>query len=258
MADSVIIGNLRHEKLLKAVNESGYVSVEDLAELLDVSAQTIRRDIKKLSELKLLVRHHGGAGRNASVVSSSYMPQGASDTDEKEAIGAAIADYIPNNCSVFLTIGSTTEVIAKHLLKREGLRVITNSLRVANVLYQKADFNVMVPGGKLRSTNSGIVGTTALDFVSRFRVDYLITSCGSIEADGTMLDYDFNEVVVVQSMMKTARNILLAVDSSKYQTRAAVEVGHLKDVTALFTDQAPPPDIAAHLHQHDVKLKLVS
>ncbi|OKL45816.1 DeoR/GlpR family DNA-binding transcription regulator [Pseudovibrio exalbescens] len=257
MPDAVIVGNLRHEKLIKEVNDKGYVSVEELAELLDVSAQTIRRDIKKLSEQKLVVRHHGGAGRSSSVVNLDYAVRQVSETEEKEAIGAAIAEHIPDNSSVFISIGTTTEIIAKHLLKKQGLRVITNSLRVANVLYQKNDFNVMVPGGKLRSTNGGIVGSTALEFVNHFRVDYLITSCGSIDTDGTLLDYDFNEVVVVQSMMKTARNVFIAADSTKFSTTAAVEVGHIKNATALFTDATPPADINMQLTQHGVKLVIV-
>ncbi|MCG7588687.1 DeoR/GlpR family DNA-binding transcription regulator, partial [Photobacterium sp. OFAV2-7] len=219
--------------------------------------QTVRRDIKKLSELKLLIRHHGGAGRCSSVLNLDYEVRQDSEIKEKEDIGAAIADYIPDNSTVFVTIGTTTEIIAKHLMKRKGLRVITNSLRVANVLYGKKDFDVMVPGGKLRSHNSGIVGSTALDFVRRFRVDYLITSLGSIDTDGTMLDYDFNEVNIVQTMMRTARNIYVAADSTKFSTTAAVEIGNIKDISALFTDKQPPADLNIMLKQNNVKVVVV-
>ena len=257
MQDAVIVGNPRHDKLLQEVNEKGYVSVEELTELLDVSAQTIRRDIKKLSDQKLLIRHHGGAARNSSVVNLDYAVRQVSETEEKEAIGQAIVQQIPDNSSVFLAIGTTTEIIAKHLLQRQGLQVITNSMRVANVLYQKKDFNVMVPGGKLRSVNGGILGSTALEFVNNFRVDYLITSCGSIDSDGTLLDYEFNEVIMVQSMMKTARNVFIAADSTKFNTTATVELGHIRNATALFTDANPPSDIRMQLEQHGVKLFVV-
>lgn len=257
MPDAVIVGNPRHDRLLKEVNEKGYVSVEELTELLDVSAQTIRRDIKKLSDQKLLIRHHGGAARSSSVVNLDYAVRQVSETEEKDAIGRAIVEQIPDNCSVFISIGTTTEIIAKHLLQRQGLQVITNSLRVANVLYQKSDFNVMVPGGKLRNTNGGILGSTALEFVNHFRVDYLITSCGCIDSDGTMLDYEFNEVIMVQSMMKTARNVFIAADATKFSTTATIEIGNIRNATALFTDQIPPSDIRMLLDQHGVKLFVV-
>ena len=257
MQDAVIVGNPRHDRLLKEVNEKGYVSVEELTELLDVSAQTIRRDIKKLSDQKLLIRHHGGAARNSSVVNLDYAVRQISETEQKEAIGRAIVELIPDNSSVFLTIGTTTEIIARHLMQRHGLQVITNSLRVANILYQKQDFNVMVPGGKLRSFNGGIIGSTALDFVKHFRVDYLIASCGSIDNDGTLLDYEFNEVTMVQAIMKTARNVFIAADSTKFATTATIELGHIRDATALFTDATPPADIKMHLDQHGVALHIV-
>lgn len=254
MSDAVIVGTPRQDKLLREVNERGYISVEELTELLDVSAQTIRRDIKKLSDQKLLIRHHGGAARNSSVLNLDYAVRQTSETEEKEAIGEAIAAQIPDNSSVFISIGTTTETIAKHLLHKNGLQIITNSLRVANVLYQNPDFNVMVPCGKLRSTNGGILGSTALDFINHFRVDYLITSCGSIDSDGTLLDYEFNEVIMVQSMMKTARKVFIAADSTKFSTTATVEMGHIKNISALFTDSQPPADIRMQLELNGVKL----
>ena len=257
MVDAVIIGNPRHERLVNYINDKGYASVEELATQLDVSAQTIRRDIKRLALQKLLIRHHGGAGRCSSVVNLDYEVRQVSETEEKEAIAEAIAAAVTDNSTVFVSIGSTTEIIANHLLKRSGLRVITNSLRVANVLYSKPDFDVMVPGGKLRHNNSGIIGTMALDFVQKFRVDYLITSLGSIDTDGTMLDYDFNEVAIVQAVMKTARNTFIAADSTKFTTTAAVEIGNLKDVTALFTDKEPPADLKKLLVTNNVQLNVI-
>ncbi len=255
MTDTVITGNPRHDKLLKLVNDNGYVSVEELSEIFEVSTQTIRRDIKKLSEEKLLVRHHGGAGRSSSVVNLDYDVRQVSETEEKEAIAAAVADYISDNCTVFLTIGTTTEIIAKHLLKKKGLRVITNSLKVASILYAKPDFDVMVTGGMAQSHNGGIVGPATMEFVKRFRVDYLITSIGSIDDDGTLLDYDFSEVSVVQSVMKTARNVLIAADSTKFSTTAAVELCTIEDISMLFTDQVPNKKVSNLLKVHDVVVK---
>lgn len=256
MNDTVMTGNPRHDELLQLVNETGYVSVEELAERLSVSTQTIRRDIKKLSDDKLLVRHHGGAGRSSSVVNLDYNVRQSTQTQEKEAIGQKIADYVHDNSTIFLTIGTTTEIIAKHLLQKSGLRIITNSINVAAILYSKPDFDVMITGGMLQAHNGGVIGPTVTEFVKKFRVDYLITSCGSVEEDGALLDYDFSEVAVVQTVMSNARNILIAADSTKWNTSAAIELGNLKEMSALFTDTVPSKPTRSLLEANDVELHI--
>ncbi|MCV5887317.1 DeoR family transcriptional regulator, partial [Escherichia coli] len=92
---------------------------------------------------------------------------------------------------------------------RRDLRIITNSLRVAQILYKNQDIEVMVPGGTLRAHNGGIIGPGAVDFIESFRADYLITSIGAIEHDGTLLEFDVNEALVARTMIKHARNTLL-------------------------------------------------
>lgn len=248
--------NPRQDKLLKLVIDKGYCTVEELAEVLDVSTQTIRRDIKKLSDERLLVRHHGGASSPSSTVNLDYEIRKVSETDEKNAIGARIADMIPDNSTVFLTIGSTTEIIASHLAKRNNLQVITNSLRVANVLHSNKSFDVLIPSGKIRASNGGIIGTETLDFIKNFRFDYMITSAGSIDQDGTLLEYDLNETAVAQAVMKSARNVFVALDSTKYVPKGSIELGNIKQATVFFTDTAPPADIQSVMDAGNVKLEI--
>ncbi|MFC1233905.1 DeoR/GlpR family DNA-binding transcription regulator [Vibrio sp. F74] len=248
--------NPRQDKLLQLVIDKGYCTVEDLAETLQVSTQTIRRDIKKLSDERLIVRHHGGASSPSSTVNLDYEIRKVSETDEKNAIGERIADMVPDNSTVFLTIGTTAEIIATHLLKKSNLQIITNSLRVANVLHSNKSFDVLIPSGKIRATNGGIVGTEALDFINHFRFDYLITSAGSIDSDGTLLEYDLNETAVAQSVMKSARNVFVALDSTKYTPKGSIELGHIREATVFFTDEQPPAYIQEVLNQTNVRLEV--
>ncbi|WED29486.1 DeoR/GlpR family DNA-binding transcription regulator [Vibrio sp. DW001] len=248
--------NPRQDKLLQLVIDKGYCTVEDLAETLQVSTQTIRRDIKKLSDERLIVRHHGGASSPSSTVNLDYEIRKVSETDEKNAIGERIANMVPDNSTVFLTIGTTAEIIATHLLKKSNLQIITNSLRVANVLHSNKSFDVLIPSGKIRATNGGIVGTEALDFINHFRFDYLITSAGSIDSDGTLLEYDLNETAVAQSVMKSARNVFVALDSTKYTPKGSIELGHIREATVFFTDEQPPAYIQEVLNQTNVRLEV--
>ncbi|ENA0611402.1 DeoR/GlpR transcriptional regulator [Enterobacter bugandensis] len=239
MSLTELTGNPRHDHLLRLIADRGYMNIDELAQLLDVSTQTIRRDIRKLSQQGLITRHHGGAGRASSVVNTAFEQREVSLTKEKQAIAEAIADYIPDGSTIFITIGTTVEHIARALLHHNHLRVITNSLRVAHILYKNPRFEVMVPGGTLRPHNGGIIGSSATTFVSGFRADYLVTSLGAIEADGTMMEFDVNEANVVKMMIAHSRHILLAADHTKYHASAAVEIGNISLASALFTDEKP-------------------
>ncbi len=229
--------NPRQDKLIKLVIDKGYYTVEELAEKLDVSTQTIRRDIKKLSEQRLLVRHHGGASSPATKTNLDYEVRKVSETDQKRAIGKAIAELIPDNSTIFITIGTTAEVIASELLEKNNLQIITNSLRVANVLHGNKSFDVLIPSGKVKAFNGGIVGTEALDFISNFRFDYLITSAASLDVDGTLLEYDLNETMITQTVMKSARHVIVGLDSTKMIPKGSIELGNITDATYLFTDK---------------------
>ncbi|OWF72247.1 DeoR family transcriptional regulator [Yersinia frederiksenii] len=111
----------------------------------------------------------------------------------------------------------------------------------------------MVPGGTLRPNNGGIIGPSAVSFVEGFHADYLITSMGAIDPDGSLLEFDVNEARVVKAMMAHARHILLAADHTKFHASAAVEIGNVARATALFTN-APPTQLAEILQQQQVEV----
>ena len=244
----------RHDAIIELVKVQGYVSTEELVEHFSVSPQTIRRDLNDLAEQKMILRHHGGAGRASSVVNTAFEQREVSQTEEKKAIAEAVADYIPDGSTIFITIGTTVEHVARALLNHNHLRIITNSLRVAHILYHNPRFEVMVPGGMLRSHNSGIIGPSAAAFVANFRADYLVTSVGAIENDGALLEFDVNEASVVKTMIAHSRSILLAADHTKYHASAAVEIGNVAQVTALFTDEYPPAALKARLQDSQVEI----
>jgi len=254
MSLTELTGNPRHDRLLELIAERGYMNIDELAQLLEVSTQTIRRDIRKLSEQGLITRHHGGAGRASSVFNVAFEQREVSMTHEKIAIAEAIADYIPDGSTIFITIGTTVEHVARALANHHRLRIITNSLRVAHILYKNTQFEVMVPGGTLRPHNGGIVGPAATTFVEGFRADYLITSVGAIEPDGALLDFDVNEVSVVKAMMAHSRHVLLAADHTKFHASAAVEIGNTRQITALFTDLQPDERLQSLLKQQQIEV----
>ena len=124
----------------------------------------MRRDIRKLSEQGLITRHHGGAGRVSSVMNTALNSESC-PLPRKEAIAEAVADYLPERCTVFITIEHNGgKPSHETLLNRRDLRIITNSLRVAQILYKNQDREVAV---ELRAFHGGIVGRGAVNFIMK-------------------------------------------------------------------------------------------
>ena len=249
--------NPRQIKLLDVVRTHGSASVEQLADKLEVTLQTVRRDVQRLAEAGLLTRFHGGVRVPSSTVENiAHQQRESLHAEGKARIARAVAKRIPNGCSLILNIGTTTEAVAKSLLHHKGLRVITNNLNVAAILCGNTDCEVIVAGGVVRPRDRGIVGEAAVDFIRQFRVDIAVIGISGIEPDGSLRDFDYREVKVAQTIIAHAREVWLAADSSKFNRPAMVELARLSQINRLFTDQAPPEPFPALLEEAGVSCEV--
>ncbi|SEP16451.1 DeoR family transcriptional regulator [Aquisalimonas asiatica] len=244
----------RQERIMERVRKDGFVAIDGLAEEYEVTPQTIRRDINQLCAAGLLRRHHGGAGLPSSVENVAYRARKVMQLDAKQGIARTLAAQVPDQASLFITLGTTNEEIAKALLHHDGLRIITNNLNVATILTNNPTFEIILAGGVVRPGDRGITGEATIDFMRQFRVDYGITGISGIDADGTLLDFDYREVRVVQAIMAQARQFWLAADYSKFGRSAMVELGHLRELDALFTDRQPPEAWLQQLRDAQVRI----
>ncbi len=246
----------RNDEILAQVRRRGFVTIDDLARHFDVTPQTIRRDINGLCEQGLLRRYHGGAGLPSNVENVTYDNRRILQRDAKRLIAAMVVRHIPDKSSVFINIGTTTEAVAETLLARDSLRVITNNLNVASVLSAREDFQVVIAGGIVRSRDRAIIGEATLDFIQQFRVEFAIIGISGIDLDGTLLDFDYREVRVAQAIIANSRRVFLVTDHSKFGRNAMVRLGNISQMSALFTDRPPPPEIREILDAHGVQLVL--
>ncbi|WP_249383872.1 DeoR family transcriptional regulator [Chitinivorax sp. B] len=237
----------RHERIVQLVRQNGYMSIEVLAKELDVTPQTIRRDINMLAESGVLKRYHGGAGNGSSVQNEEYAMRKVWNQSEKERIAKLVAEQIPDNASLIMNIGTTVETVARALLDHKSLRVITNNLNVASIFGNRQDFEVIIAGGVVRPRDGGIIGEATIDFVRQFKVDYAVIGISGIDEDGTLLDFDYREVRVAQAIVEHARQIFLVADHGKFGRNAMVRMGHVSQVTALFTDLRPSDRLVQEL-----------
>ena len=244
---------LRQQKTLELVRERGYISIEELAQYFDVTPQTIRRDINQLADEGLLRRYHGGAAHDSSVENTEYTMRVGYMLEEKLRIAEAVAAAVPDHASLFINIGTTTESIAHALLNHTGLKIITNNLNVAKILSTKEDFEVLIASGRVRP-DGGVIGQATADFFKQFKVDYALIGISGIDKDGTLLDFDFQEVCVSQEILSSARQVFLAADSSKFGRNAMIRLGSLKQVDSIFTDQQPNEQYLKTIHDLGVNL----
>jgi DeoR family transcriptional regulator, glycerol-3-phosphate regulon repressor len=251
--------NPRQAELLKEVRRLESVSVEALAERFGVTLQPVRRDVALLAEAGLLARFHGGVRVPASTIENiAYRQRQLLNEGAKGAIARAVAQAVPNGCSLIINIGTTTEAIARELLRHRGLRVITNNLNVAAILSDNADCEVIVAGGAVRSRDRGIIGEVTVEFISQFKVDIGLIGISGIEADGTLRDFDFHEVKVSRAILEHSREVWLAADHSKFNRAAMVELGRLNQIDRLFTDSTPPAPFAALLAEAGVRCEVAA
>lgn len=235
--------NQRQQDLLGWVQREGFASVEALANHFGVTHQTIRRDINQLADLKLIRRYHGGAGIPSSVENVAYSARQVLFHDEKRRIAKLVAQHIPDNASLIINIGTTTEEVAKALSRHRGLRVITNNLNVAAAMCGNPESEVIIAAGVVRPRDRGITGEATIDFIRQFKVDYGIIGISGIEQDGTLRDFDYREVRVAEAIIAQSRQVYLVADHSKFGRPSLVRLGHLSQVSALFTDQPIPSDM---------------
>ncbi|MCP1674899.1 DeoR family glycerol-3-phosphate regulon repressor [Natronocella acetinitrilica] len=242
--------NRRQQQMLSLVRQQGFVSVEGLAQHFDVTAQTIRRDINSLCEFGLLRRYHGGAGLPSSVENAAYSARQVLWLEQKRRIAQAVAAAIPDQASLFITLGTTTEEVAKALLDRRDLRVITNNLNVASIMSGNPTFDVIITGGVVRNRDRGVIGEAAIDFIRQFKADYAVIGISGIDQDGTLLDFDYREVRVQQAIIEHSRRVMLVTDHSKFGRNALVRLGDVTQIDTLFTDREPPAAIRALMEEH--------
>jgi DeoR family glycerol-3-phosphate regulon repressor len=246
--------SIRQIQILELARETGHVTVDRLSARFSVSQQTIRRDLTELCERHELTRTHGGAMAPLGAINLAYDARRDHAREEKDRIARACAEQVPNGCSLFMNIGTTTEAVARALLHHRDLMVVTNNLNVAMTLSANEGCEVVLTGGVLRHADYALVGEATTDFIRQFKVDMAIVGVSAIDPDGSLLDYDYREVRVAQAIIQNARRVCLAADASKFTRTAPVRIAALRELEMFVTDRPLPASAAALCAEHGVEV----
>lgn len=246
----------RQTNILDRARQFGRVDVDGLADHFAVTPQTIRKDLNDLCDRGFLKRVHGGAIHPSGVVNVAYQSRRVLAAEEKRQIGLHAASLIPDNSSIILNIGTTTEQVALALTRHEGIMVVTNNLNAAQDLRDAQSAEVIIAGGIVRASDGGIVGDAAVDFIRQFKVDFAVIGASAIDEEGTILDFDLREVRVSQEIIRNARQTILVADAMKFDRLAPIRIADLGAIDILVTDRPPPETIVEFCARHRTQIEI--
>lgn len=247
----------RHSDILKILETEGTVTISALARQLGVSLETVRRDVKPLSETGAVTRVHGAVGLAGQVGEAPFQKRMRENAAAKQAIAKAVAASIRDGESVMFDTGTTTSYVARELTGHRRLTVVTNSSDIARTLATVNGNRVYMAGGELRSDSGAAFGKSALDFIARFTVHHAVISAGAVDATGVM-DYALEESEFARLVLSRGERRVVVTDHSKFDRRGLINVAGFDGIGEMVTDRPPAPDIAAALEAAGTVLTLAT
>ncbi|MGB3177096.1 MAG: DeoR/GlpR family DNA-binding transcription regulator [Albidovulum sp.] len=245
----------RHADILKILEADGSATISALAEKLGVSLETIRRDVRPLTEMGSITRIHGAVGLVGQIGEAPFQKRMRENAAAKQSIARNLAASIRDGESIMLDTGTTTSYIARELLGHRRLTVVTNSTDIARTLATQNGNRVYMAGGELRPDSGAAFGKSALDFISRFTVNHAVISAGAVDASGVM-DYDLEEAEFARLVLARGDRRIVVTDHTKFGRRGLIAVASFADIDEIITDRPPHSDIAAVLAASDTVLAL--
>jgi len=238
------------------VQERERVSVDELAELLDSSRETLRRDLGLLADAGRIRKFHGGAALPDLGQEGPFAQRMLTAVQEKRAIAQAAAQLFGKGDTIFVDTGTTTLIFAQALAHRPGVTVITNGLEIGRTIAD-AGGKVFIVGGEYRPELGETVGPLAVEQIERFHAAHAVLTAGAIGVGGPM-DFELEEAQVARAMIAQARSVTILADSSKLDRAALFQLCPLSRITRLVVDAAPSEALAAALGDAGVEVLIAS
>ena len=243
----------RQNHILSLVKAHRSISITEIQRRLNVSRETIRRDLVTLAEQRKLRKTHGGA-----ISLESHEPEMAvrqtTNVDGKQAIGRLAASMIPDGASIILAAGTTVQSACDQLMTRQNLTVFTNCLANAMKLSGHNGNRVHLIGGEIQAQNQACLGRDATQMLANYFADFAIVGAGAISPRGTLMDFSREEAELHSLMLQSAQTVIVVADHQKFGRYAPVQVQSLDRTHFLVTDREPEADMAEVLSPLSVEV----
>ncbi len=227
----------RHQEILSRARTEGRVDVAALAAALDVTAETIRRDLTALERRGLVRRVHGGAipierlGIEPGIADRERLLSG-----EKERIAKAALDEVPDGGAVILDAGTTTVRLAEMLPQDRELSVVTHALPVAMVLATRPNVTLHLLGGTIRGRTLAGVGAWTERSLAEVRADVTFLGTNGITVEDGLTTPDLAEAAVKRALVAAGRHVVVLADHTKVGRSDLARVASLAEVDLFITD----------------------
>lgn len=247
----------RHSIILDLLMQHNSILVTDLAEHLNVSSVTIRKDLTDLEKEKKLYRNHGKAilinpyinDRNVNEKEKFYI-------EEKRLIGMQAASLITSKDSILIASGTTMHALARCIQTTDKLTVITASLQVAHILSKDKNIDIIQLGGMLRHSSLSVVGKYAEAALSDFSCSKLYIGVDGIDLDFGITTTDMMEASLNRVMMQTAQKTIVLADSSKFGRRGFSKIADMEEIDQIITDSKIPTTTAKRIEKMGIILTI--
>jgi DeoR family transcriptional regulator, aga operon transcriptional repressor len=244
--------------VLEALAAEGTVDVTALTERLGVSAATVRRDLQLLEQQRMLSRTHGGAVAHDVLYELPLRYKAARHQVEKQRIAAEAATRVADGAVVGLTGGTTTTEVARAILDRRGITVVTNALNIASELAIRADLKLVVTGGTARSESYELVGPVAEQALERLNLDVAFVGVDGISMQAGLTTHHEIEAHTNRTMIERARLVVVVADSSKLGRVAFAQICPTDAVDELITDEGAPAATIRELTEAGVAVTIAN
>ena len=248
----------RHEEIRRFVEERQRVTIAEICQQFKISEATARRDLDALVAKNQLRRVHGGAIPSAAPIAENHTNQRAKEqAEEKHRIGIAAARLVADGDTVFLGGGSTVLEVARNLLTRRNLTVITNSLLVINLLSEIPEITLVCPGGMLRHGENSFIGHLTEQTLSELRADRVIIGVRSIDPAHGVTNDHLHETLTDRAILRIGREVIIVADHTKCGSVSASFVAPVKSIHTLVTDTETTPEFIQALADQGVQVLVV-
>ena len=239
----------RQQAMAELVTRRGRVSVADLAVEFGVTTETVRRDLDRLEERRLLRRVHGGAlpPDSFTMLEADLSDRGLSHPEEKRRIAEAALAYVPTaGAAVIFDAGTTTIRLAEMLPQDHRITALTHAIPVASRLADRANVELHLLPGRVRDATQAAVGIETVTALARVRAEVAFVGTNGISVDHGLSTPDDVEAATKAAIVASAQRVVVLADSSKIAVERTVRFAHLADIDVLITDVgADPAQVAA-------------
>jgi DeoR family transcriptional regulator, fructose operon transcriptional repressor len=243
----------RQKRIEEHLVEREFASLEELSELVDASASTVRRDLGALEVRGTVRRTHGGAMiTNPKTDEFTFSARDTHQLPEKEAIGRACAELIQPNQTVIVDAGTTCYHVARYL-EAKAPHIITNSLPVAGLYSANNKVEVVVSGGVIYPRLGVLVGPLAVEAFSKIHADVAIMSAGGITPDGITNSHGLL-IEIQRAMIAAAGRVIICIDHTKFGRQSISALCGLESIDVIVTDKEAPADTVKALRRKDLEV----